>query len=394
MEWGALASLFDVQSFDFVGVWSSILETVKGMWAEVSDHVKAAREIVEPVAWVVGSILALVPGTFAIYKWIYYRRSRLPERLDDLLREEEQRLRTARDALLERVTRSTPLKASTAPIFVNASLSRAMQQLGWSSWWHRRPLSAADKNLDSALFEIDQQMMFWDGQHAHYKRQQAAAHLLKGAIAVTRAEEARAERKDATAHDRAALSYFLKALEVDETDIQALEYAAHQHKVLGELDDALPHYEQLVRLTSKPGAEAARVRMHALRYLGEIYEQKYDKNEIGADLRRAKESFEAAIEAIPAEARGELDEAFVLRGLASVEDKRGTANLPFLNCDAAERIFLDLIRRKQDVATAEAGLKDVRELRKRIVAHREAAASTGREPVHASGQADDPAKRP
>jgi hypothetical protein len=393
MEWGALSSLFDVPSFDYAGAWSAVIEAVKGTWLEISNQVKAARDVVEPVAWVVGSILALIPGTFAIYKWIYYRRSRLPERLDDLLREEEQRLRSARDALFESVTRSTPLKASTAPIFVDASLSKAMRQLGWASWWYRQPLSAADKNLDSALSEIDQQMRFWDGQHAHYKRQQAAAYLLKGAIAVANADKARTAGRDATAHDRTALSHFLKALEVDETDVQALEYAAHQHRVLGELDDSLPYYDRLVSLTNKPGAEAARTRMHALRYLGEIYEQKYDKNEIGADLKRAKESFEAAIEAIPAEARGELDEAFVLRGLASVEDKRRTANLPFLNCDAAERIFLDLIRRKQDVATAEAGLKDVRELRKRIVARREATASTGGEPMRAPGQADDPAKR-
>lgn len=393
MEWGALVSLFDVQSLDFVGAWAAFLDELKRIWAEISGRVKAAREVVEPVAWVVGSILALVPGTFAIYKWIYYRRSRLPERLDDLLRDEERRLRTARDALLQTISRSTPLKPSTAPIFINASLSKAMRQLGWVSWWYRRPLLVADNNLDGALSEIDEQMRFWDGQHAHYKRQQAAAYLLKGAIAVTNGDKARTASKDATAHDRRALSYFLKALEIDETDVQALEYVAHQHKVLGELDDALRYYERLVSLTSKPGVEAARARMHALRFQAEIYEQKYDKKEIGADLRRAKEFFEAALTAIPAEARGELDEAFILRGLASVEDKRGTANLPFTNCDAAERIFLDLIRRKRDVATAEAGLKDIWELRKRIVARREAATPTGDQTAHAPGQPDDPAGR-
>ena len=74
-----------------------------------------------------------------------------------------------------------------------------------------------------------------------------------------------------------------------------------------------------------------------------------------ADLSRARKSFDDALVALPSIARGELDEAFIYRGLASVEDKRNSVQLPFNNCNAAERIFLELLRRKRDITNANAG---------------------------------------
>ena len=241
MEWGTLGVFAGVPFIDLGVDWREVLESAKRGWSEISDRVKAARDVVEPVAWVVGSILALVPGTFAIHKWIYYRRSRLPDRLDELLQEEEPELRTARNTLAETILRPHSTETLTQPIFVAASLGKAMRRFGWVRWWKGNALPAADENLDNALSEIDQQMKYLGEATCALQASRSGCVLAQGrnSCCQWRKGKSREEKKDHNVCDRTALSYFLRALEIDETDIEALEYAGHQHRILNELDEAL-----------------------------------------------------------------------------------------------------------------------------------------------------------
>ena len=86
MDFGTWGLLPGALLMDVGASASEILDWLKNGWGTVSTRVENARKVVEPVMWVAGSILALVPGTVAIYKWIYYRYSRLPYRFDDMLK--------------------------------------------------------------------------------------------------------------------------------------------------------------------------------------------------------------------------------------------------------------------------------------------------------------------
>jgi tetratricopeptide (TPR) repeat protein len=349
--------LADMQFLD-LGAWFELARAwIVERWAELTLKVEAVRKVLDPVIWIVGSVLALVPGSYAIYKWWYYRESRLPDRLADFLKDDEKRLHTARNVLFRNFERPTHSKSAAAPIFLEPSMKAAMRRLNWSSWWSWRALPSADHNLGVALKEIESQMELWEKQHAHYKRQEAAAYLLRGAIA--------AGAGSAEDHKR-ALDYFLKALAIDGNDIEALEYAAHQCRVLGEIDEALANYDRLAELTDKPGTDFASVRAKALHYAGEMCEKKYDKDGVYNNLNRARNRLRQALEILPVQARGELDHAATHEVLGRVEDKRGTTNLPVGNLQAAQAMYRDLIRQERDAAEADAGLVRVSDLLRQI----------------------------
>jgi hypothetical protein len=125
-------------------------------------------------------------------------------------------LHDARNVLFRNFEKPTLSKPFNAPIFLEPSMKAAMRRLKWSNWWSWRALPSADDSLEAALGEIESQMKFSEQQQAHYKRQEAAAHLLRGAIA--------SGGIGADDHKR-ALDHFLRAIAIDDTDIEALEYA-------------------------------------------------------------------------------------------------------------------------------------------------------------------------
>jgi tetratricopeptide (TPR) repeat protein len=381
MELGVVFLNFDLQSFDLQEFFGSMFASLKTWWASVAAAINAARPTVEPIIWVAGSVLALVPGTFAIYKWLYYRRSRLPQRFEEMLLQEERRLKNARLVLLERIQRPESIKPFKAPIFVVPSLAKALRALNWMSWWNSKSLDVADQNLKSALSEIELRLQKWDDNRAHQREQLATALLLRGAIAAARAEKDRAEGMDGDARNREALSLFSKALEIDPTDIEAMEYAAHQHRMLGELDLATALYERLAEQSNRPGTDMAMVRMRALRYQGELFFRKYEVDGFAATLNnRARPPLLEALNIMPQVARGELIEAFARRWLGEVEDERDTAALWVTQYNEAERIFQDLIIRGKDVNEARAGLQEIRTLRDKATRRRQATVADNQRP--------------
>lgn len=375
------------------GLWIAIADQVSTTWSinfsgvsdaistqldSVSAWIASIKKTVEPILWLLGSFLALVPGSIAIYKWIYYRYSRLPERLDDMLELEERRLKDARAHLLRIIERPRPHKDFKTPIFVVPALGRALRQMKWAKWKSGRNLNPAINSLDSALDDLDRQLKYWDGKHANFLRQQATAYLLKGAIAAANgANRKKVNGKDGLEHNREALVCFLKALDIDASDHEALEYAAHQQRILGMVDEAYESYKALEAMTAKPGPEFAIIRVRALRYMGEMLEKKFDMSNIQLRLTEAKAKLSQALSIVPTIARDELDHAFVHRALAGVELKRRpNPSLSFAEgqCVSAERIFLELVRRRKDTEEAEAGLAEVRQIKDAISKLRNASA--------------------
>ena len=163
-----------------------------------------------------------------------------------------------------------------------------------------------------------------------------------------------------------------------------LEYVAHQHRILGEIDNAISSYQTLADQTDGPEPGKALVRMRALRYLGEMFERKFDAARVQLNLNTAKNHLTAALNIMPEVARDTLLEAFTHRWLGSVEDKKGTARLWQQEFDAANRIFAGLISRHKDMAEAQAGLEEVKQLRAAAINRRKDGAAPTPVPTESS----------
>ena len=370
MSSGASSLIADIALMDVGSFFKAVVDWIAGQWALVASGITSARQTIDPIVWLVGSVAALVPGSFAIYQWLYYRRSRLPQRFKEMLEDEEHRLDKARQVLMEQIQHPESIKPFTAPIFLVPSMAKAMRKLRWASSTNSKSLPAADANLQAALDEIQLRMQWCDDQRSNHQRQRATAYLLKGAIAAARAEKERVTGGDAVARDKEALACFQKALENDRYDIEALEYVAHQHRILGDIDSAIESYQALADQTDGPDPSTALIRMRALRYLGEMYERRYDLNHVASDLRLAKTNLELAFANMPEIARDTLLDGFTHRWLGSVEDKKGTARLWQQEFATAERIFSDLQLRKKDMAQAKAGQEEVKQLRSAAINRR------------------------
>lgn len=291
----------------------SNLTRAHGWWSDFLFVVGRIRSTVEPFAWVVGSVLALVPGTFAIYKWLYYRKSRLPYRFEEMLKEREKRLNEVRHALLDNIQYPTPIKPIKSPLFFVPSLSKAIKRLGWSAPWKRAKsrLPDAETHLSSAMDEIEQQLRYWEDHYSGYKKQQATIFLLQGAILAAQGGESEGDEK--RKHNKDALACFTDALEIGGSDLEALEYVAHQNKVLEHFEEAIERYQELEKSANKLTPDHAMIRMRALRSLGEIYEIVYDRDGKDVDLKGARNFLDRAVKKHPRQSEGRTGRGVRLR---------------------------------------------------------------------------------
>ncbi len=381
MRWGfvfltvvvavAIVSAAIVFPDEILTVVKSAGRYVHSYWEPLANKINEVRPTFDPIIWFSGALLAVVPGSFAIYKWLYYGRTRLPRRYEEMLVTEEERLLKARKILLQQVRHPQSIHSFKMPIFIAPALRKALKSMRWFKYWQPRDLSAAAGNLDKAIEAIDRRMEQWEEHKSHQLNQRATALLLRGAIASANADERRRAGANGDDYNREALNFFERAIEIDATDIEAIEYAAHQYLMLGELDRAIERYGELEKQAKRPGPEYALAKTRALRYLGEAYERKYDQGKVGSDLTRAKTALDAAIDSIPVASQGQHLEAYIYRWAGTVEDKRETATLWKTHFDRSESIFKDILIRDPMNAEAKAGRDEVRLLRSKATTRRD-----------------------
>ncbi len=366
------------QGFDLCAVVSSASyqagEAVRSAWESFRAFANDWRQTLDPVIWAVASILALVPGTVALVKWRYYRRSQLQPRIEDFLKEEEERLSdakertvrmTARGALGASIGWRSPNRPIKYPIFAEPRLVRAMRQLGWIGGLRLGKLDQADRNISLALEKIALQKQRAEQYMAQHRRQELAALLLRGAIAASKASKIK-NSADAVEENRKALSFFRNAREINPNDKQAIEYAAHQHRVLGELNEALEGYRSLQELAVGIDPEDAEVLARAWRYEGEILEAQHELTGVQQRLVDARQHLEHARDNIASSARDTLDHAAILEVLGRVLEKLGRSTLPARPYEQAEGIYTLLQEKREFRPEARAGLKRVRAALERI----------------------------
>lgn len=219
-------------------------------------------------------LVALGSFAFAIFKWYRYRDSVLFLRLRDLIKKTVDGLRIGRSDLLAIVCRPAPGQSATAPLFIEDNLRRLIERRYWWRVLHSTdPITRVDKQLGRSLAKIDEQLEWTEQRLKLIREQRATVHLVKGAIASARSERATSAsawwktNNDALAHFRDALG-----VPGNESDVDALEYKAHQLRKLGHLDGAKTCYEQVEELAAKGEASKRRdfILARARRYQAEI----------------------------------------------------------------------------------------------------------------------------
>jgi hypothetical protein len=341
MEVFDFAHQFVLQSLVASSVWETVKQAVWTQWQPLALEIESIKKTADPAIWLVGSVLALAPGSYVLYKWWYYRDSRLPLRLQELLEKDEARLRgEARVALLSAVNAPSAARATvTPPIFAVPTLKTTIRNLNWSGWRNPFPFATAERELETALDEIEKQLAFGEQSRINCKKQQAVAFIVKGAIAAARASQINATPESTDRDNRAALYDFGRALEIEPTDIEALEYFAHQQRVLGQDGPAISSFERLISLTESTNCEAKLVTARAYRYIGEILEKQYDATRVQLRLTTAKQRLESAFEALPTVAMGQIDHAAVRELQGRLAEKDGATQLPGIRYNQARTIY-------------------------------------------------------
>jgi tetratricopeptide (TPR) repeat protein len=367
VAWGALGMagvriVLEINTEIIRSAFNSLDFPISSAWSIFTADVHAWRQTLDPLIWIIASVLAIIPGSFAIYRWWFYRDSRLPERLNELIAKEEKRLHAARAALLSAVQNPDARHAPvTPPYFFGPSFSQTVRNLGWGGWvMNPFFFTIAEQEIEVALVEIERRLHFCEQSQANCRNQEAAAYLVKGALAAARAGKERPKSGQADRWNRAALNHFGRALEIDSGDMEALEYVAHQQRILGQDSLALSSYQRLAEVTCRSARDDRIVASRAQRYRAEIYEKQYDATGIAARLTRAQACLDQALECLPHTALRDIDDAMIREVYGRVARKREQQQTPLKQWGIAQEIYSDLLARNPKNGGAAEGLLRVK----------------------------------
>jgi tetratricopeptide (TPR) repeat protein len=207
------------------------------------------QDKVDGFAKLLSPLITIASGSYAIYKGLRFADGQLHLRLQEFLKREEKRLRSARSQLRARIERPGPVRAFEEPTFLVEPMQRAVGELGWARYFWSARLPFAEKNLETSILEIEKQLELWKGHDDYYKRQLSAAHLLKGAISAANASNSRKSGQNDRPHNITALTHFVEALKIDPMDIEALEYAALTRIQLKDFNAAKFDVDRIIDVT-------------------------------------------------------------------------------------------------------------------------------------------------
>jgi hypothetical protein len=258
----------------------------------------------------------------------------------EFLKRDDKRLMPAGKRLGGIIDRPGAGREFGSAIFSEELLEPTLRRMRWGK------LQKADVALADELNKLQRQLEQWGNLEAHYNRHKAQAHLLKGAIAASRAASSKAGSEERRKHDVEAFEQFKAAYELNKTDVESLEYMAHQRVRLGDNGSALSDFETLQELAERQ--ENALLRARALKFQSAIREYEgarrllQDSNlkaNLEPNLQKARDLLGDALRILPDGERGGLEEAelFELRGRVQKRRLRFTAATS--DYTSAERLY-------------------------------------------------------
>jgi hypothetical protein len=223
--------------------------------------------------------------------------------------------------------------------------------------------------VERARKEVEDQLALWEKKKNDYQRRLIQAHLVKGALAASKALGIRRRGGDDREPNQTALAEFERAMKVDSncTEPIALEFAAHQRVRLGDYAGAFLDFGMLAQWAEAAGKPLVRAR--ALKYQAEIHEW---RNGDQPNANAATQLLNTAIQTFPTPlGRPQIIEAAELHETQGrVRPKAKKRNLYW--DDSALTSFTDAegLYRQVDGPVAEAALKRIAKARAAILVRR------------------------
>jgi hypothetical protein len=309
---------------------------------------------------VAGFACTLIFGALGFFNLWYHAEDNLPYRMV-ALNERVTKMHVEDRKVLIAPFQSRNLKGEQTPRPPQGVLQRVIGFFGTNSY--RKSL----KRLANGAETLDNDISVLSTNLEKCKVQRITAHLVEGlklAAEATLMDQGSAAQRE---KNQAALTQFKNALKVDRYDLDALEHAARQSRLMSSTGAMLRYL-----LTMEHVAQNKRPTRYArsLRYQAEHLEESTKK----ADVKSARKKLEDAIAKLEEQPRNEetlLELALAHEQLATYHLNRGSPKLPGPYIDAAEKLFKDL-----PPPDGPAGVERIERLRKRLGRAQEGSSGT------------------
>lgn len=182
-------------------------------------------------------IVAALSFSFGVWRYWIYREKVLHKRLEEYIRESDERLGPTTSRMMSAILRPGRSAALPQPAFA-LELNEILDAQHWRKMFGVTPVGRqAERQLQRALLEIRKRERTVSDAARSLQRQRAEAHMLRGAVAASRAR-AMTNDKARGKLDGRALREFQSALQIDthRRDAEAKECEAFQFLRLGQLD--------------------------------------------------------------------------------------------------------------------------------------------------------------
>jgi hypothetical protein len=213
-------NLFDIIvtwfAFKFGALWVWLVSTFPTVGLVLEKFSEPINDVFAVLGSKIQPLLTLAGISFGIYKWWDNREARLMRRFMLVLQERDKRLADARQELSAFISIPGPTKPITQPLFAVKPLASVLKRRNWHPrlrrllvWLEQR----TDKRLERAAERLDWLIKHGEALIASRRSELFTAHLLRGALATSRA--ARFQSLDLqNADNNPARRHFENALEV------------------------------------------------------------------------------------------------------------------------------------------------------------------------------------
>ncbi|MGD9671553.1 MAG: hypothetical protein AB7U75_21310 [Hyphomicrobiaceae bacterium] len=281
-------------------------------WLSNPDTTIPVIKLLQGLAAIIGALVSAL----GFYKAWRFAESKLGKRLSEFLEQEHANVVLARKTVRDFRDKRSAVKHARLKIFTNYELRKALRQVRGAK------IGGAEAMLLDSLSRTKEREDLARQKAALHQSQRAMAHLLLGAI------------EDSRSDHRAALAHFQAALEIDEYDVEALEYLGLQLLKLGDSAQALDEFEKLAEIAKKRGNQL--LLAHAYRNCGLAYDAPPNSSPFNANI-----AYKNAIEAFPSDGPP-LD-------IGYIHELRGRVNIKLKNSGQAHRSLMSALTRYSQI---------------------------------------------
>ncbi len=166
------------------------------------------KQLFDPLRPHLEAIFGLVGLSFAIWRWYRHREKVLHKRLLEYLLDEEKRLGTSLEGMLEAIDHPTTRRRPRSPLLVSRALRKVLKRKNWKGTSIFTSVEhTTETQLVLAGVKVGNQLELLEKAKAGYREQQAAVHILAGAIKSARAAKYLVGRDEQRQHAQALESF-------------------------------------------------------------------------------------------------------------------------------------------------------------------------------------------